>query len=112
MQITGRITQIPPLQSGQGKNREWKKQSFVIETEDQKYPKLICFDAWNDAIEHIPTIGRKLTVAFNPESREYNGKYYTDLKAWKIESDGAIAATPPPVEVPDDMDSVSDDLPF
>ena len=111
MQLTGKITKILPLQSGQGKKGEWKKQDFVIETNGE-YPKKVCFTAWGDKTNHIPNIGTGVTVSFDPESREYNGKYYTDLKAWKIESDGNIAVTPPPVQVPDDMDSVSDDLPF
>jgi len=110
MQITGRIAEILPLQSGQGKNgKPWSKQDFIIET-DGEYPKSVCFTAWGEKI--IPNIGTSVTVRFDPESREYNGKWYTDLKAWKIESDGNIAGTPPPVEVPDDMASVSDDLPF
>lgn len=84
MDITGRITNILPLQSGQGKNGEWKKQEFVIETTGQ-YPKKVCFTLWGDKID---AAGLKLeevvTVSFDPESREYNGKWYTDLKAWRV----------------------------
>lgn len=84
MDITGKITHILPLQTGAGKNGEWRKQEFVIETQGQ-YPKKICFALWGDKID---AAGLKLedvvTVSFDPESREYNNKWYTDLKAWRV----------------------------
>ena len=42
MEVTGKITNILPIQSGVGKNgNEWKKQEIIIQTEEQ-YPKNIC----------------------------------------------------------------------
>ena len=60
-----------------------QKQTFVIETDGQ-YPKKVAFDVWNDKIQYIKSIGSFVTVSYEPESRESNGRYYTTLKAFAI----------------------------
>lgn len=86
MQITAKIIQLLPLQTGNGKNGEWKKQDIIVETDGQ-YPKKICLSVWGDKIkEDILQVGAKLQFSLEIESREYNGKWYTDVKAWKVES--------------------------
>lgn len=86
LQITGKIKNIYETESGTGKNGEWSKQTFSIETEGE-YPKLVVFSAMGKTLEYLSKfkVGQTAKVSFNPESREYNGKFYTDLKAWKIE---------------------------
>ncbi len=81
------------MQTGTGKNGTWNKQDFVIETQDQ-YPKKICCTAWGDMATNMDSyfVDEKVTVHFNLESREYNEKYYTEVKAWKIEREGAAPA--------------------
>ena len=94
MEITGRIIQLLPLQTGQGKNGVWKKQDFVIETDGQ-YPKKVCISAWGDKIsENVLVEGKEVTVSFDIESREFNGRWYTDVKAWKVEEGGGSTETP------------------
>lgn len=85
--ITGTLHKVLPQESGTGKNdKKWFKQSFVIKTNGQ-YPKEVCITAWGDKCDLIPQKpGTEVTVYFDPESREYNGKYYTELKFWKAES--------------------------
>jgi hypothetical protein len=86
MQITATIIQLLPLQTGTGKNGEWRKQEVIVETDGQ-YPKKICLSVWGDKIkEDILQVGAKLQFSLEIESREYNGKWYTDVKAWKVES--------------------------
>ncbi len=86
MQITAKLTQLLPLESGMGKNGEWKKQNIIVETDGQ-YPKKICITIWGDKINPgLLQIGNDLTIDFEIESREYNGRWYTDVKAWKIEN--------------------------
>lgn len=84
-QIKGTILKVLPKESGNGKNgKEWKRTAFVLETTDQ-YPKKVCFSAYGDkadAAEKL-TPNTSLEVHYNPESREYNDKWYTELKAWK-----------------------------
>ena len=84
MDISGKITQFLPVQTGQGKNGPWKKQEFILETGDN-YPKKICIAVWGDKIDlgsFKP--GDTVDVSFDVESREYNGRWYTDVKAWKV----------------------------
>ncbi|GHT03702.1 hypothetical protein FACS189440_07120 [Bacteroidia bacterium] len=99
MQLTAKLTQVLPPESGMGKNGEWKKQSIIVETDGQ-YPKKICITAWGDKINPSQLqLGNTLTVDFDIESREFNGRWYTDVKAWKIETAGATmpeAAIPAP----------------
>lgn len=86
MDISGKIIQFLPAQTGQGKNGPWKKQEFILETGDT-YPKKICIAVWGDKIDlasYKP--GDTVDVSFDVESREYNGRWYTDVKAWKVSS--------------------------
>lgn len=88
MQISAKLIQIFPLQSGTGKNGEWKKQDIIVETQEQ-YPKKICVSVWGDKIPSQPLIvGINLLIDIDIESREYNGRWYTDVKAWKIQVSG------------------------
>lgn len=90
MELKAKLVQLFPLQTGQGKNGTWRKQEFLVETEGQ-YPKKVLFSAWGDKInENALQPGNMLNIFFDVESREYNGRWYTDLKAWKIESAGAV----------------------
>ena len=88
MQLTAKLTQLLPIQTGTGKNGEWKKQDIIVETVGQ-YPKKVCVSIWGDKInEGQLQIGNSLQIDFDIESREYNSKWYTDIKAWKIEVAG------------------------
>jgi hypothetical protein len=123
MEIKGKVIQIMPLQTGEGKNGTWKKQDFVIET-DAQYPKKVCLSAWGDKVNtSLIQMGNDVNVSFDVESREYNTKWYTDLRAWKIEAataeDGAVAvpsysapAAAPAFTVPVPEMAGGDDLPF
>src|ERR1700726_4778711 len=115
MQITAKLVQLLPVQSGTGKNGQWKKQDIIVETE-ATYPKKICVSVWGDKIDASQLQpGNLLKIDFDVESREYNSRWYTDVKAWKIEratgSPSAGTDTPPKisstVETKED-----DDLPF
>lgn len=118
LNITGKVTKVMIAQTGSGKKGAWVKQDFIIETSDQ-YPKTICFTAWGDLADTVSGLkpGQEVTVSFNPESREYNGKYYTDLKAWKIDTSfGGIEKTHKKEKLAKKEEFVEnteeDDLPF
>lgn len=88
MQLSAKLIQILPLQSGTGKTGVWKKQDIIVETSD-KYPKKICISFRGDKIPSQPMmLGENLLIDFDIESREYNGRWYTDVKAWKIQVSG------------------------
>lgn len=114
MQLVAKVIQLLPLQTGTGKNGAWKKQDIVVETEGQ-YPKKVCISVWGDKIDasHL-TVGNKLKIDFDIESREYNSRWYTDVKAWKVEVVGSDNAQDG-FHVPDDepiTSSGNDDIPF
>lgn len=128
MQLTAKLIQILPLQSGTGRNGEWKKQDIIVETQDQ-YPKKICVSLWGNKFDSVPlTEGELYTIDFDVESREYNGRWYTDVKAWRLAVQGNTNApqqgTPapqygdippegPPADNPfDASDAGTSDLPF
>ena len=84
MDITAKLIQLLPLQTGMSKNGQWRKQDIIVETDGQ-YPKKICISIWGDKInEKQLIIGNNLDISFELESREFNSKWYTDVKAWKI----------------------------
>ncbi|MGB0167628.1 MAG: DUF3127 domain-containing protein [Luteibaculum sp.] len=114
MEISGKVIDILDLKRGNGKNGEWRKQDFVIETGDQ-YPKKVCISMWGDKIDQFsPQVGEQVTVSINIESREYNGNWYTDVRAWKLDKNGPSSEAAP---IPQDSGLESDgedpgDLPF
>ncbi len=118
MQLTATLVQILPLQKGVGKNGEWKKQDIIVQTEGQ-YPKKVCISIWGDKIsDSVLQTGKQLNISFDVESREFNGRWYTDVKAWKVEpasasnSSGNTYADAPPVDSYNDIKDGADDLPF
>ncbi len=127
MNITGKVYTILPEVKGEGRNGPWTKQDFIIET-DEQYPKKICISVWNSKIdiEHLEK-GDPVSVEIAVESREYNGKWYTDVKASGLtvhKSNDKPADAPPddPGEIPPpaekplpyapDEAGTEDDLPF
>jgi len=120
MEIKGKITQILPVASGVSKaGKEWKKREFVIEMVDGSYTKQICFTLFNDKISIIDNFqtGENVTVSFSLESREYNGRWYHNVNAWRVEKDGGdIPQDLPPEftdnDIPPEKDEEETDLPF
>jgi len=110
MEIKGTVKQIMPVQTGKGAKGDWQKQELLL-TYGDKYPKTVqvtCMGKVVDTIEQLSE-GMEVTAHINPESREYNGKYYSSINAWKLEFVGVktpMAKTP--VNAVDD----SEDLPF
>lgn len=94
MEIKGKIIAVLPQTSGQGKNGMWRSQDYVLETGDQ-YPKKVCFNLFNDKIDQFPiNIDDEVNVSFDIESREYNGRWYTSVRAWKVDKAGSVSAAP------------------
>ena len=115
MQLTAKLIQLLPLQTGSGKNGEWRKQDLIVETDGQ-YPKKICISVWGDKINaNQLVVGNKLKIDFDIESREYNSRWYTDVKAWKVEVVGGGAQSRDEFVVPNEEPIPSggeDEIPF
>lgn len=85
MDITGKIIAVLPMQTGEGKNGQWRSQDYVLETKDQ-YPKKICFNLFGAKIDQFPiALNDEVKVSFDIESREWNGRWFTSVRAWKVE---------------------------
>ncbi len=94
MELTGKIIQVLPKQTGEGKNGTWEKQEYIIETQTQ-YPKKVCFNLWGAKISQLNIQeGEFISIGIDLESREYNGRWYTDVRAWKVDRPGATGPAP------------------
>ena len=94
MEIEGRLIQKLGIQSGKSARGDWAKQEFVIEFQEGNFPSKACFGVWGaDKVKDLEKYqpGDQIKVAFNVSSREFNGKWYTDLRAWRISPAGAQA---------------------
>ena len=106
------ITKVLDIESGTSKaGKEWKKVTFVGET-DQEYNNLYAFEIFQgegkdqvDNFNKFNKVGDVVTVEFNVSCREWQGKYFTNLSAWRVEKGSGTAEEAP---AGDD----SDDLPF
>lgn len=133
MELTGKIIAVLPERGGISKaGNEWKIQEFVLETQEQ-YPRKMMFNVFGaDRLAQFNIqLGEVLTVSFDIDSREYNGRWYNDIRAWKVDRNVAAApgapvpsATPTGAPVPPPMadpfsaapqmsaSNEADDLPF
>ena len=97
MEISGKIIQVLPEQGGVSKTsgKEWKLQAYVLETQEQ-YPRKVHFEVFGeDRIKANPCqLDDIVTVSFDIESREFNGRWYTSIRAWKIQQGVVEAAAP------------------
>lgn len=115
--VKGKIANILEVESGTSKaGKEWKKQGFVVDTGAQFNP-LVCFSLFGeDKINMLRDFGpgQEVEVGFNISSREFNGKWYHNIDAWKIT--GATNAAPQSAAAPapsiDEAPAEDDDLPF
>ncbi len=119
LELEGTVIKLLDLQSGQSARGPWKKQDYILETEGQ-YPKQICFHAWGDNVDKFALQeGDKIKASIEINSREYNGRWYTDIRAWRVDKMSAMQQTPPdiagdfpPPPPPPAADDEDDGLPF
>jgi len=91
MELSGKVFKVMPLESGEGKNGTWKKQQIIIEQQNGKYTKKVAITVWSDLTAGPFSEGADISFEFDVESREYNGKWYTDAKAWRINKNDSQA---------------------
>ena len=123
LELEGRIVRKLNVQNGSSARGPWSKQEFIFEYQEGNFPTQVCMNVWGeDKVRDLArhNDGDKVKVSFNLSSREYNGRWYTDVRAWRIESAAPVASAPsqdpgpmppPPMEEPaGTLDE--DDLPF
>ncbi len=88
-EIEGTLQRKLPAQSGRSARGDWAKQEFVLEYPDGNFNSEVCITAWGqDKVSELDRFneGDRLKVSFNIRAREYNGRWYNDLRAWRISS--------------------------
>ena len=85
MEIQGKIIVVLPERSGVSqRGNQWRSISYVLETQEQ-YPKKLAFDVTNDKIDQLNIqLGETLTVQFDINAREYNGRWFNSVNAWNV----------------------------
>ncbi len=130
LELEGRIARKLNVQTGTSARGSWSKQEFIFEFQEGNFPTQVCMNVWGDEkvrdLEKYQ-VGDRVKISFNLSSREYNGRWYTDVRAWRIEPAGAAVPSDAPAygqahAVPvqsaplpsaDDMSApLDDDLPF
>ncbi len=110
MQLSGKLISILPEIHGEGRNGPWKKQEFIIETEES-YPKKICISNWNDRVALSQDLLYKaVKVDVTVESREFNGRWYTDLRAVSMQIEKPVLQAGEEGELPDRMVDIPDEI--
>ncbi len=105
LELTGKIISKLPVQNGTSARGAWSKQEFVIEYQEGNYPTQVCMNVWGpDKVKELEGFqaGETVKVSFNLSSREWNGRWYSDIRAWRIEraGDGAAPAGTPGYTAP------------
>ena len=121
LELEGRITRKLPVQQGTSARGAWAKQDFIFEYQEGNFPTSLCMNVWGaDKVKELERyqVGDKVKISFNLSSREDNGRWYTDVRAGRIEPANAqvqraapsFSAPVPPVE---DLPTFDDgDMPF
>ena len=98
MEITGKVVRLGALTEGTSARGPWRKQDLIIESEEQ-FPKTVCLTCWSNQIDEIQKFapGQAIKAQIDLSSREFNGKWYTDVRVWRFDPVGVAAA---PVAAP------------
>lgn len=102
MELAGKVIAVLEPRGGVSKNgNEWKVQEYVIETHDQ-YPRRMCFDVFGaDKIQQFNIqVDEELNVFFDIDAREWQGRWFNSIRAWKVERVNADAQQMPPMDAP------------
>lgn len=133
MEISGKIIAATDVRSGESARTgsKWMAQDFVIETHEQ-YPKRCVFSVFGEdrLKEFNIQVGEELTVSFDIDAHEYNGRWFNNIRAWRVQrgvvapdanmqmgqttsvTDTPIAAPTSVVPAAPEVDSTKNDLPF
>lgn len=117
MEIVGKVLQLGTLVEGNSPRGPWKKQELIIETQEQ-FPKKVCLMCWGDRVNEANSffVGQTIKAQIRIESREFNGKWYTDVTAFRFDQEPAaeqpVAQPMPPMNEDYFASDNGDDLPF
>lgn len=104
MELQGKVIAALPERSGVSARGEWKVQEFVIETHDTQFPRKMLFNVFGaERLQRFNIqVGQEVLVAFDIDAREYNGRWYNDIRAYDVRQvDPAAVAAGAPIAAPD-----------
>lgn len=100
MEFEGVVYKILPATKGTSARGEWQRQEVIFEL-PQEFSRKICVIFFNKESDVARLReGMTCTVSVNIESREYNGKWYTDVRAWRVQPKEETAAAPAMPDMP------------
>ena len=123
MEFEGKVLEILPPTSGQTARGTWERQVVVFEQPNKQYGKEIAVTFMNKA-QDVATlrVGESYIVSFDIESRKYQERWYTDVRAWRVQPTQQAQQQPPMHDLPPILDEapvsgsssagVIDDMPF
>jgi aspartyl/asparaginyl-tRNA synthetase len=112
IEITATCSHVGEIESI-GQNG-FKKRTFVLKDKSGQYSKILAFTLKKDKVDKIDrrSVGKTVKVVGYVESREWQGKYYTEVTAIDVEVVSAAKASTVEDELPISDDTISDDIPF
>ena len=121
MEVSGKVESILPKVTGNKKDGgTWEKQTFVVRT-NEEYNNLYPIEAFGKSMEQMSKlkVGQEVTVNFNINANEHQGKYYVSFGLWKVDVDSDVATPAQPKAISKQEEAFanagndgSDDLPF
>lgn len=123
MEFDAKVVQVLPPVTGKSARGEWRKQDVVVEKPGGTFNKKVCVTFWGDKVDESSRLkeGEEINVSIDLESREYNGRWYTEVRAWKMNRKEPVNVAPmtgdlPPFSVSAEEEpfgtTSNDDLPF
>lgn len=114
MQITGYIIAVLPKREGTSQSgKQWASLDFVVQVPGN-YPSNVCLNIFGaERIQQLnPQTGEQVTVDFDIDAHEYQGRWFNSLRAWNITRAAAPTATTPTAQTPQQAPQTQDELPF
>ncbi|MFI3295035.1 MAG: DUF3127 domain-containing protein [Rikenellaceae bacterium] len=100
MELDVIVSQVLPQVKGQSARGEWVRQEVIFEYPDDNYGRRVCVTFWGDKAARATAlqVGERVLLSVNIESREHNGRWYTEVRAWRV--DAPRVAAPAPAAAP------------
>ena len=89
MQTKGTFKQTAGYQEGTSAKGAWKKCVAVFEIANGQFTENVAFTCFGNMADNAASLkaGNRYVIDFDIKSREYNGKWYTDVNAWRFAED-------------------------
>lgn len=101
MEFEGTVVSVLPVVKGTSARGEWMKQEVIFD-QPGEFNRKVCVGFWGDKAQEAGTLrpGEVVAVSANVESREYNGRWYTEVRAWRMTRKAAGETAPGPGALP------------